>query len=67
MAAAVAQRSHDEGIPLRAQTMVYPMLDDRSTLRADHAGRGRFAWTPESNLYRLDGLPRSRAADVRCA
>ncbi len=51
MAAAVAQRSQDQGIPLRAQVMVYPMLDDRSTLRADHAGRGRFAWTPESNLY----------------
>jgi len=51
MAAAVAQRSHDEGIPLRAQVLAYPMLDDRSVLRDDHAGRGRFAWTPESNLF----------------
>jgi acetyl esterase/lipase len=50
MAAAVAQRSHDEGIRLRAQVLVYPMLDDRSALR-DHAGRGRFAWTPESNRF----------------
>ncbi len=51
MAAAVAQRSHDEGIHLRAQVLVYPMLDDRNVLRTDHAGRGRFAWTPESNRY----------------
>jgi acetyl esterase/lipase len=51
LAAAVAQRSHDEGIRLRAQVLVYPMLDDRTTLRADHAGRGRFAWTPASNLF----------------
>jgi acetyl esterase/lipase len=51
MAAAVAQRSHDEGIALRAQILVYPMLDDRSALVEDHAGRGRFAWTPDSNLY----------------
>jgi acetyl esterase/lipase len=51
MTAAVAQRSYDEGIPLRAQVMGYPMLDDRSTLRADHGGRGRFAWTPDSNRY----------------
>jgi acetyl esterase/lipase len=51
MAAAVAQRSHDEGIALRAQVLIYPMLDDRSALAEDHAGRGRFAWTPASNLY----------------
>ncbi|GLB90990.1 hypothetical protein Mkiyose1384_47800 [Mycobacterium kiyosense] len=51
LAAAVAQRSHDEGIPLRAQVLVYPMLDDRSTLRTDHAGRGRFMWTPEANRF----------------
>ncbi|MCT7659888.1 alpha/beta hydrolase [Mycobacterium deserti] len=51
LAAAVAQRSHDEGIPLRAQVLVYPMLDDRSALRGDHGGRGTFAWTPESNVF----------------
>jgi len=51
LAAAVAQRCHDEGIPLRAQVLVYPMLDDRSTLRGDHRGQGRFAWTPESNTF----------------
>lgn len=51
MAAAVAQRSHDEGVRLRAQVLVYPMLDDRSALQDDHAGRGRFGWTPESNRF----------------
>lgn len=51
LAAAVAQRCHDEGIGLRAQVLVYPMLDDRSTLRGDHQGQGRFAWRPESNAF----------------
>jgi acetyl esterase/lipase len=51
LSAAVAQRSHDEGIPLRAQVLVYPMLDDRTALREDHAGRGRFIWTPASNRF----------------
>lgn len=51
LSAAVAQRSHDEGIPLRAQVLVYPMLDDRTVLREDHAGRGRFMWTPSSNRF----------------
>jgi acetyl esterase/lipase len=51
LAAAVAQHSHDEGIALRAQVLVYPMLDDRTALRAEHAGRGRFIWTPASNLF----------------
>ncbi|OBK29980.1 alpha/beta hydrolase [Mycobacterium asiaticum] len=49
LSAAVAQRSHDEGIPLRAQVLAYPMLDDRTVLRLDHEGRGRFMWTPASN------------------
>ena len=51
LTAAVAQRSYDEGISLRAQVMVYPMLDDRTALREDHAGRGRFGWTPASNRF----------------
>ncbi len=51
LAAAVAQRSHDEGIRLRAQALVYPMLDDRSVLRNDHEGRGRIVWTPASNRF----------------
>jgi acetyl esterase/lipase len=51
LAAAVAQRSHDEGIPLRAQVLSYPMIDDRTVLRDDHSGRGRFLWTPANNRF----------------
>jgi len=51
LAAAVAQRSQDEGIPLRAQVLVYPMLDDRSALRAEHAGRGQIAFLPSANRF----------------
>lgn len=51
LSASVAQRSLDEGIALRAQALVYPMLDDRSALRQDHGGRGRFMWTPASNRF----------------
>ena len=50
LSAAVAQRAYDEGIALRAQVLVYPMLDDRSALR-DHGIRGRFLWTPASNKF----------------
>jgi acetyl esterase/lipase len=51
LSAAVAQRSLDEGIPLRAQAIAYPMLDDRSTLRDDHRGRGELTWSPGSNRW----------------
>lgn len=51
LSAAVAQRAHDEGITLRAQVLVYPMIDDRTALRNDHGSRGRFLWTPNSNRF----------------
>jgi acetyl esterase/lipase len=51
LSAAVAQRSHDERIPLRAQVLLYPMLDDRTALRKDHGRRGRFMWTPEMSRF----------------
>jgi acetyl esterase/lipase len=51
LSAAVAQRSYDEGITLRAQVLVYPMIDDRSVLKNDHAGRGQLGWTPSSNRF----------------
>jgi acetyl esterase/lipase len=51
LSAAVAQRSHDEGIVLRSQVLVYPMIDDRTALATDHGGRGQFAWTPASNRF----------------
>ena len=62
LSAAVAQRAHDEGIALRAQVLVYPMIDDRTTLRDNHFGRGKFMWTPEGNRFAwtayLGRLPR---------
>jgi acetyl esterase/lipase len=52
LTAALCQVALDRGGPAVAfQAMKYPMLDDRSVLRADHAGRGAFVWTPESNAY----------------
>ena len=51
LAAAIAQRSFDEGIALRAQALGYPMLDDRTALRDDHAGRGELTWSPSSNRF----------------
>lgn len=51
LAAAVAQRSHDEGFTLRAQGLIYPMLDDRTVLNDDNEGRGRLVWTPASNRF----------------
>jgi acetyl esterase/lipase len=46
LTAAVAQRSHDEGIALCAQVIIYGMLDDRVVLATDHECRGRFIVTP---------------------
>jgi acetyl esterase/lipase len=51
LAAAVAQRAFDEGIPLRAQALISPMLDDRTALRDDLAGRGELTWSPKSNRW----------------
>ena len=50
-AAAVAQRAFDEGIPLRAQGLVYPMIDDRTALRDDLAGKGELTWSAGSNRW----------------
>lgn len=52
LAAAVAQRAHDEGGPaLRFQLLHSPMLDDRTVLRRDLDGRGRIGWTPRANAF----------------
>ena len=64
LAAAVAQRSHDEGIALRAQGLISPMLDDRTVLEDDHEGRGRMSWTPEVEPVRLG--PRTSAGNRGC-
>lgn len=71
LAAAVAQRSHDEGIPLRAQGLVYPMLDDRTVLRHDHEGRGQIVWigVGDLDLYYPEDVTyaeRLRASGVPC-
>jgi acetyl esterase/lipase len=49
--AAVAQRSHDEGIALRAQVIIYGMLDDRVALATDHGRRGRFIVGPSAYRF----------------
>lgn len=51
LAAAVAQRALDEGIALVAQALIYPMLDDRTALCDDLAGRGELTWSPSSNRW----------------
>jgi acetyl esterase/lipase len=52
LAAALAQVALDRGeVPVRFQLLVYPMLDDRTVLRVDHAGTGDFVWSPRSNEF----------------
>ncbi|MDQ0734732.1 alpha/beta hydrolase [Arthrobacter agilis] len=67
LAAALAQRAVDHDIPVAFQMLEYPMLDDRTGLEPDSAGRGRFAWTPTLDrmawkyyLGHEPGLPDSR-------
>ncbi|QXT63474.1 alpha/beta hydrolase [Tessaracoccus palaemonis] len=61
LAAALAQRAHDAGIPLRLQVLVSPMLDDRTVTRAESDGTVTLAWTVPSNRFGwaayLDGEP----------
>lgn len=52
LAAALCQSARDRGGPAVCfQLLNYPMLDDRTVLRADHEGRGDFIWTPDSNRF----------------
>ncbi|MFD7323314.1 alpha/beta hydrolase [Streptomyces sp. NPDC059875] len=51
LAATVAQRAHDTGLPVRFQLLIYPMLDDRTVLRAEAHDPGVYTWTPASNLF----------------
>jgi acetyl esterase/lipase len=51
LAAALAQRAHDENIPVRFQLLAYPMLDDRTTLRDTQGDRTPYTWTPKSNRF----------------
>jgi acetyl esterase/lipase len=51
LAAALAQRARDEGIPLRLQVLVAPMLDDRGVLRAEADGTVALVWSARENRY----------------
>lgn len=51
LAAALAQRAFDIGIPLALQVLIYPMLDDRTTLRTDIDPRGLRIWSPGNNRF----------------
>ncbi len=52
LAAALIQLAHDrkEVKPI-FQTLIYPMLDDKTTVRTDLADKGYFGWTQASNRY----------------
>lgn len=52
LAAALAQMAHDrEEVQLVFQMLVYPMLDDRTCLRADWPDKALMTWSPESNRF----------------
>jgi acetyl esterase/lipase len=51
LAAGLVQRAVDDGIPVRFQHLVYPMLDDRTVVRAEADGTWHAIWTPPSNRY----------------
>jgi acetyl esterase/lipase len=49
LAAALAQRAHDEGLPVAFQLLIYPMLDDRTVTRADLDTTHQRIWSQTSN------------------
>lgn len=50
LAATLVQLAHDRGeVPVCFQLLVYPMVDDRTTLRDDHGTTGVVGWDPGSN------------------
>jgi acetyl esterase/lipase len=52
LAAALAQLAHDrQAIQPVFQLLVYPMLDDRTVLRPDLAGKSYLAWDQQSNRF----------------
>jgi acetyl esterase/lipase len=53
LAAALALLVRDRGeIPIRHQSLTYPMLDDRTAIRAESIGpQGEFIWTPANNRF----------------
>lgn len=52
LAAGLVLLAHDRGeLPVAFQLLVYPMIDDRTVVREDHAVEGVRVWTPASNRY----------------
>lgn len=52
LAACLVLRAHDEGMPVKFQLLVYPMLDDRTALRTDlDADRSARLWIQQNNLF----------------
>ncbi|WP_282838091.1 alpha/beta hydrolase [Microbacterium flavum] len=52
LAAGLVLMAHDRGeISVAFQLLVYPMIDDRTVVRAGHARKGVRIWTPASNRY----------------
>lgn len=52
LAASLAQRVHDTGeLRPALQLLIYPMLDDRSSLRTDVPHRDLLTWTPRNNRF----------------
>lgn len=52
LAASLAQLAHDEGVVRPAfQLLVYPMLDDLSSLRTDVPHSNLLTWTPRNNRF----------------
>ena len=52
LAASLCQLAHDDGGPgIAFQALAYPMLDDRTVLRADVENREILFWTPRANQF----------------
>lgn len=51
LAAALAQLALDRGLRLQFQLLIYPMLDDRSAVRAGVEHRKLRVWSQRSNVY----------------
>jgi acetyl esterase/lipase len=49
LAAALAQRAQDEGLPVAFQLLLYPMLDDRTVTRTDLNTQDHRIWSQTSN------------------
>lgn len=71
LAAALAQRVHDEGqLALALQLLVYPMLDDRTGSGTAPYPKDLRIWTPASNRFGWSaylGSPADRRQDSRYA